>query len=119
MKIGDAMTNWRFSAAGAALLVVMWPAVVGANPIGAVGARTVVEDHPARLVQQVAVRCWWRDGVRRCRPAWSGGSPRVYGYYRYYEYAPSYGNPRPEAYRTGTAEWWRAMERWGRTGIRP
>ena len=112
MKIGDAMKDWRAGAAGAALLVVMLPAAAGANPIGAAGAGALVEDRPARVVQQVAVRCWWRNGVRRCR--WSGA--RVYGYYGG-DYR--YGNPRPEAYRTGSAGWWRAMERWGRTGPSP
>jgi hypothetical protein len=112
MRICDAMTDWRAGAAGAALLVAMWSAA-GANPIGAVGADALAEDRPAQLVQQVAVRyCWRRNGVRRCR--WSG--PRVYGYYGG-DYR--YGNPRPEAYRTGSAAWWRAMERWGRTGPSP
>ena len=114
MKIGNAMTDWRAGAAGAALLALMWPAAASANPIGAAGAGALVEDRSARLAQQVAVRCWRRNGVRRCR--WSGGSPRVYGYYGDYEYDPRYGNPRPEEYRTGSAGWWRAMERWGRTG---
>ena len=112
MKISDAMTDWRACAAGAALLAVMWPAAASANPIGAAGASALVEDRPARVVQQVAARCWWRNGVRRCR--WSGR--RVYGYYGG-DYR--YGNPRPEAYRTGSAGWWRAMERWGRTGPSP
>ena len=116
MKISDAMKDWRAGAAGTALLVVMLPVAAGATPIGAAGAGAVVAgDPPARVVQQVAARyCWWRNGVRRCR--WSGGNPRVYGYYGKYEYDPPFGNPRPEAYRTGTAAWWRAMERWGRTG---
>jgi hypothetical protein len=130
MKIIDAMTDWRAGAAVAGLLVVTLPTAAGATPIGALGADAVAGDRPARVVEQVATRCWWRNGVRRCR--WSGGgprvygyyspgvygyySPRVYGYYGRYENDPPYGNPRPEAYRTGTAAWWRAMERWGRTG---
>jgi hypothetical protein len=121
MKISDAMTDWRAGAAGAAVLVVMLPTAAGATPIGAAGAGAMAGDRPAPVVDQAAARCWWRNGVRRCR--WSGGprvygyySPRVYGYYGKYEYDPPYGNPRPEAYRTGTAAWWRAMERWGRTG---
>ena len=117
MKISDAMTDWRAGAARAALLVVMLPTAAGATPIGAAGAGAVAGDRPAPVVEQVAVRCRWRNGVRRCR--WSGGGPRVYGYYRKYEYDPPFGNPRPEAYRTGTAAWWRAMERWGRTGNPP
>jgi hypothetical protein len=122
MKISDAMPDWRAGAAGAAVLVVMLPTAAGATPIGAAGAGAMAGDRPAQVVEQAAARCWWRNGVRRCR--WSGGgprvygyySPRVYGYYGKYEYDPPYGNPRPEAYRTGTAAWWRAMERWGRTG---
>ena len=119
MKIGDAMADWSAGVAGAVLLVVMLPVAAGAVPIGAAGADAAAGDRPARVVQQVAERyCWWRrNGVRRCR--WSGGSPSVYGYYGLYEYDPPYGNPRPEAYRMGTDAWWRAMERWGRTGSRP
>ena len=110
MKIGDAMTSWRSGAACAALLVVMWPAAVGANPKGAMGIGALVEDRPERLVEQVAVRCWWHNGLRRC----SSIGPRVYGYYgREYRY----GNPPPQAYLTGSVGWWRAMERWGRTGV--
>ena len=115
MKISDAMTDWRAGAAGATLLLVMLPTAAGATPIGAAGAGAVAGDRPAGVVEQVAVQCRWRNGVQRCR--WSGGAPRVYGYYyRKYEYDPPTGNPPPEAYRTGTAAWWQAMERWGRTG---
>jgi hypothetical protein len=114
MKIRDAMTDWRARAAGAAMLVVMLPTAAGASPIGAATAGAVAGDRPAGVVERVAARCLWRNGVRRCR--WSDGGPRVYGYYRRYVYDPPFGNPPPEAYRTGTAAWWRAMERWGRTG---
>jgi len=117
MKISHAMPDWRAGAAGAALLVVMLPTAADATPIGATGAGAVVGDRPAPVVEKAAVRCRWRNGARRCR--WSGGGPRVYGYYRRYEYDPLFGNPRPEAYRTGSAAWWRAMERWGRTGSAP
>jgi hypothetical protein len=50
-------------------------------------------------------RCWWRNGIRRCR--WYDGD-RVYGY-RYY--------PRgPDAYPTGSTAWWREMDRENRGG---
>jgi hypothetical protein len=48
------------------------------------------------LVEPTVFTCSWYRGKRRCR--WVQGLPR------------------PEAYRTGTPEWWRAMEDWGRTG---
>ena len=52
-------------------------------------------------------------------------------YYQYYEmpppyfysmppprrgYGSRYGNPPPEAYYPGSAQWWRSMDRWGRAG---
>jgi hypothetical protein len=112
-KMSDAMSTWHAGAAGVAVLVVMLPTAAGATPIGATGASALAGDRPVQAVEQVAERyCRWRNGVRHCR--WSG--PRVYGYYdRDYRY----GNPRPEAYPTGSAAWWRAMERYGRTGQPP
>ena len=67
MKISEAMTDWRAGAAGAALLVVMLPTAAGATPIGAAGAGAVAGDRPAQVVEQVAVRCRWHNGVQRCR----------------------------------------------------
>jgi len=50
----------------------------------------------AALVERVVFQCVWVRGVRRCR--WVQGVPR------------------PEAYPTGSRDWWRAMEDWGRSG---
>jgi hypothetical protein len=52
-------------------------------------------------------RCWMRDGKRHCRLVHSGGGNDDNA-------IPAYGAGRPESYRVGTAEWYRAMERDGR-----
>jgi hypothetical protein len=52
-------------------------------------------------------RCWMRDGKRHCRLVHSGGGNDDNA-------IPAYGAGRPESYRVGTAEWYRAMEREGR-----
>jgi hypothetical protein len=63
-------------------------------------------------IQQIDYRrCWTRDGKRHCRWVSSGGS-NVGG--RDDNAIPAYGAGRPENYRVGTAEWYRAMERDGR-----
>jgi hypothetical protein len=48
------------------------------------------------LVEKTVFECVVIHGVRHCR--WVQGLPR------------------PEDYRTGSPEWWRAMEDWGRVG---
>lgn len=48
------------------------------------------------VVDQIAYRCWWRDGERFC----SRRAERGYGY--------DYGRPRPEAFPFGSTAWWRA-----------
>ena len=60
-----------------------------------------------------------------------GGLATSIQYYQYYEMPPPYfyagpppwrgygnryGNPPPAAYPTGSAQWWRSMDRWGRAG---
>jgi hypothetical protein len=52
-------------------------------------------------IEPIALRCWWRDGRRHCVRA-----------YRYRE------RGYPEAYRTGTRNWWTEMDREGRGGRR-
>jgi hypothetical protein len=53
-------------------------------------------------------RCWTSDGKRHCRWVRSNGGGRDDNA------VPAYGAGRPENYRVGTAEWYRAMERDGR-----
>lgn len=61
------------------------------------------------IVEKVARReCWWRDGVRHC-----ARRPINLGYVDLY-----IGRPRPEAFPTGSAAWWRAMDYEGRGGFR-
>ena len=81
--------------AGAVLLSIQ-PAPASAAPSLAGAAPMGAEAREGSLVEKTVVHCWWQRGVRRCR--WVQGVPP------------------PEAYRTGTAEWWRAMQDWGRTG---
>jgi hypothetical protein len=57
---------------------------------------------PTTMAEQAALHCWISHGVRHCR------SSRYYGY-RWH----SYGNP--DALRTGSNRWWRAMQREDRT----
>lgn len=95
---------------GAATLTVL-PAASQAAPLGS--ATLARQAAAGSIVEQAARRCWWRNGERRCgrignrdhdyRPDGNG-----YGF--------TYGNPKAEAYPTGTREWWNAMEREGRTG---
>jgi hypothetical protein len=108
-----AMKALRVGAAGAALFVML-PGTTYAAPVGAV-AGALLSEAPSQALDRVASsrQCWRHDGVRRC--GWRAERPRAYGYYGPdFEYP--YGNPRAEAYPTGTAAWWRAMEREGRTG---
>ena len=64
------------------------------------------------LAEQVA--CAWVGGARVC-------DGRRYVNRRHYRHAP-YGaypnNGPPEAYRTGSTDWWRAMDRECRGGFR-
>jgi hypothetical protein len=53
-------------------------------------------------------RCWTSDGKRHCRWVPSTGARKDDNA------VPAYGASRPENYRVGTAEWYRAMERDGR-----
>jgi hypothetical protein len=52
-------------------------------------------------------RCSTRDGKRHCRVVRNGASSDDNA-------IPAYGAGRPENYRVGSAEWYRAMERDGR-----
>jgi hypothetical protein len=81
--------------AGAMVLAVQ-PAPASAAPSLAGGSPLAAGVRAESLVQKTVFQCWVHRGVRRCR--WVQGVPR------------------PEAYRTGSPEWWRAMEDWGRTG---
>jgi hypothetical protein len=63
------------------------------------------------LVDKIASRrCWWRNGVRRCR--WV----RTYGYRPTYRGRGYDGPHYPEAYRTGSQRWWQEMDRQDRGG---
>lgn len=108
-----AIKTLRVGVAGAALFVML-PAAAYAAPVGSVAA-ALASEAPSQALNRVASRhCWLRDGVRRC--GWRAARPRPYGYYYGPDFEYPYGNPRAEAYPTGTAAWWRAMEREGRTG---
>jgi hypothetical protein len=79
------------------------PALAGATP--------GLHSGPVAVSQVERVdyrRCWTSDGKRHCRwvPSSSGR--------RDGNAVPAYGAARPESYRVGTAEWYRAMERDGR-----
>jgi hypothetical protein len=72
--------------------------------------------HVSSVVEKVADRrCSPRNRSRHCRNAEQQPAPKAsqsgYGY--------SYGAPRAEFYPTGSAAWWQAMQREGRTGVAP
>ena len=112
MKISNSMSG---GAAGAALFFLL-PATAYAAPVDAVAKAVADQVRAGPAIEKAAYRhCSWRQGVRYCRP--SANRPRIrergsgYGY--------DYGAPRAEFYPTGSAAWWQAMEREGRTGISP
>ena len=90
-------------ALGAATAMASLPDAAQAGP--AVVQQSV---HANLLVEQVDYRrCWMQDGKRHCRLVRNDGS-------RDDNAVPAYGAGRPENYRVGSAEWYRAMERDGR-----
>jgi hypothetical protein len=77
----------------------------------AAATRDAVARDAVSGVEPVAYRrCWWDDGRRRCRWVEGRRGYRTYGY--------GVGEGRPEDYRYGSTEWWRAMDREGRGGFR-
>lgn len=94
-------TYWMLAAATAALLGCT-AAPGSAAPAGMAHLNGTVEQ--ASMVNQIAYRCWWRDGERFC----GRRAPLRYGY--------DYGRPRPEEFPTGSTAWWRAMDYEGRGG---
>lgn len=94
-------TYWMMAVATAALLG--GTTVPGsAAPAGMAQMKSTVQQ--ASVVDQVAYRCWWRDGERFCVRR----ATRGYGY--------DYGRARPEELSTGSTAWWRAMDHEGRGG---
>ena len=82
--------------AAAGLALSLLPAVAFAAPAPSAAAGLAAEARANSSVERVVLECVWIRGVRRCR--WVQGVPR------------------PEAYPTGSQEWWRAMQDWGRAG---
>jgi len=108
MKIN---TKYLSGGAAGAALFVMLPAVACAAPVGSVAKGLANPARAGATIERVAY-CSWRQGVRYCRP--SAERPRIREYGSGYGY--EYGAPRPEFYPAGSAAWWQAMEREGRTG---
>jgi hypothetical protein len=108
MRIFSTAALLLTGAAGLALA----PAPSQATPLGTGSAVLAGQASAGSLAEKAASRgCWWRNGVRYCGRAARRGydyRPEGYGY--------TYGNPKAEAYPTGTSDWWNAMEREGRTG---
>jgi hypothetical protein len=76
------------------------------------GVRALHRHADPAVHQVVDKRCTSRQGGRHCRNALprrtAEAKQRGYGY--------AYGAPKAEFYPMGSAEWWQAMEREGRTG---
>ena len=83
-------------AAGLALSLL--PVAAMAAPVSPAVSGLAADARAGSFVERVVFQCVWVRGVRRCR--WVQGVPR------------------PESYRTGSPDWWRAMEDWGRSGNR-
>ena len=98
---------WIIGGAASALFCIA-SATAQAAPVSNAGEIKAAAQETS-AVEQVARRCWWKNGERRC----SGRTyrPRVYGYGY-----PYYGRPRPEEFPTGSTAWWRAMDEEGRGG---
>ena len=103
----------KYLRGGAAVLFFMLPAAAYAAPVGGVAKALADPVRAGATIEKVAYgRCSWRHGVRHCRRSAERTRVREYGY------GYDYGAPRAEFYPTGSAAWWQAMEREGRTGIR-
>jgi len=112
MKVSSSKPYARGGAAGA-VLFFMLPAVACAAPVDGVARVLADQARAAATIEKASSRhCSWRQGVRYCRP--SAERPRIREYGSGYGY--DYGAPRAEFYPTGSAAWWQAMEREGRTG---
>jgi hypothetical protein len=137
MKISWLLRSLAAGAAGAAVLGLT--GTVQAAPYGITTGSPIGEAHAARLVQRTGTQQRaWRYGARPW--GWTARPPRAYRYaygprfynargfyygpidfYGYgYGYGPSFGfNPAgigPDAYPTGSTQWWRQMDREGRGG---
>jgi hypothetical protein len=81
------------------------------------GALASLEARADSFVHKAANRgCRWRNGVRHCRRA---PEPRPRDDFYRQGYGYTYGAPRAEFYPAGSGDWWRAMEREGRTANPP
>jgi len=104
-------------AASGALLVAILSAAPHAAALDVAAGLTITEARSVSAVDKVVDRrCWRRNGVRHCRESTerrtgNDSSQSGYGY--------SYGAPRAEFYPAGSAAWWQAMEREGRTANPP
>jgi hypothetical protein len=77
------------------------------SAVGVAGVLVTVGYASAEPAAAAAGRCWVSDGVRHCRSLESR-------YYRYGSRNREYNNP--DAYRTGSSDWWREMDRLDRGG---
>ncbi len=107
---------WMIAIAGTAMLGAASLNVSAAPASNAADLRAAHQ----RLspVGQVARRCWWRNGERRCASLRSG--TRVYGYRNYgdgYRYNGGDGYAYPEELPTGSTAWWRSMDFYDRGGF--
>jgi hypothetical protein len=99
----------KFLLAGA-LTILLLPAASQAAPFsGAAPAREAAAVNA--VAERVALRCRLRDGKRVCVDVADRGS-RAPGNQPF-----TYGSPKADSYPAGSAEWWKAMEHEGRTGI--
>ena len=107
---------WMIGVAGTAILGAASVNVSAAPVSNAADLRTAHQG--LSPVEQVARRCWWRNGERRCTSRRS--STRVYGYRNYgdgYRYNGSDGYALPEDLPTGSTDWWRSMDFYDRGGF--
>lgn len=104
-KDKDMLRHWIMGGATSALLTI----AAQAAPLGNAGEIRATAQETSAVETVAARRCWWRNGERHCSRG-RNIRPRTYGY------SPYYGRARPEDFRTGSTEWWRAMDEEGRGG---
>jgi len=100
-------------AAAAAAAVLMGSAAQAAP---AASAKALAAERTSSVEKAAYRHCWWSDGRRHCR--WVDGDGPRYRSYGYRSYGYGVGEGRPEDYRIGSTEWWRAMDREDRGGFR-
>src|SRR6185295_12736849 len=99
------MSTVLVSIAAASAAMLVGPAAQAAP--ATVSAKAFAAEQTSSVEKAAYRHCWWSDGRRHCR--WVDGDGPRYRSYGYRSYGYGVGEGRPEDYRIGSTEWWRAM----------